>query len=183
LCETATRDEVRRPKHGDKQRRVAVERRRGQRSWGNGRADRSSLANSLEGASLAANSRIMKTSKSAAVSTARAAERGDRRRPGERPDDGNAFVPDNIGQLKPLAASDAEAFAEEFIGSATGAESVREDAEDEVVDDEEGGPFIVLDDNAKLPPEPSERNPDREGHEPVQQKQMTRGAKWAARGG
>jgi hypothetical protein len=103
-------------------------------------------------------------------------------RPSERPDDGNAFVPDTIGQLRPLPAADAEAIAEEFIGSATGAESVREDAQDEVVDDEDGGPFIVLDDEAQLPSEPAEQSPEREGHEPVQQEHALRGARWAARG-
>jgi hypothetical protein len=108
--------------------------------------------------------------------------RNERHRPSTRPDDGNAFLPDTIGQLRPLPSADAEAFAEEFIGAATGAESVSEDASDEVVDDEEGGPFIVLDDDARLPNEPTERNPDREGHEPVQQVESARGARWAAKG-
>jgi hypothetical protein len=102
-------------------------------------------------------------------------------RPG-RPDDGNAFVPDTIGQLRPIPAADAESFAEEFIGSATGAESVSEDAEDEVVDAEEGGPFIVLDEDARLPSEPTERKAEREGHEPVKHEQSLRGANWAAKG-
>ncbi|MDF2697562.1 MAG: hypothetical protein K0S65_5945 [Labilithrix sp.] len=91
-------------------------------------------------------------------------------------------MPDTIGQLRPIPAADAEAFAEEFIGAATGAESVSEEAEDEVVDDEEGGPFIVLDDDARLPSDTTEREPEREGHESVQQEQALRGAKWAARG-
>lgn len=91
-------------------------------------------------------------------------------------------MPDTTGQLKPLASADAEAFAEEFIGAATGGESVMQDAEDEVTDDEEGGPFIVLDDHARLPPEPAESSAEREGDEPVQQKQTTRGARWAAKG-
>ncbi|HVJ89117.1 MAG TPA: hypothetical protein VM580_04885 [Labilithrix sp.] len=100
----------------------------------------------------------------------------------QRPDDGNAFVPDTIGQLTPLPAADAEAFAQEFIGSATGAESVREDALDEVVDEEDGGPFIDLDEDAQLPPLPEEREDEREGQEPLQQEQILRGGKWAARG-
>ncbi|MBX3219224.1 MAG: hypothetical protein KF795_01820 [Labilithrix sp.] len=91
-------------------------------------------------------------------------------------------MPDTTGQLRPLADADAEALAEEFIGSATNAESVREDAEDEVVDEEEGGPFIVLDDQARLPSEPVERAPESEGHEPVQRAQSSRGARWAAKG-
>ncbi|MBX3215173.1 MAG: hypothetical protein KF850_24265 [Labilithrix sp.] len=103
-------------------------------------------------------------------------------RPAGRPDDGNAFVPDTIGQLRPIPAPDAEAFAEEFIGSATAGESVSEDAEDEVVDEEEGGPFIVLDAEARLPSEPEEREPASEGHDDVQRAQSTRGARWAAKG-
>jgi hypothetical protein len=102
--------------------------------------------------------------------------------PRGRPDDGNAFVPDTTGQSKPLASADAESFAEEFIGSATGAESVSEDAEDEVVDEEEGGPFIVLDADGQLPTEPEEHSADRDGSEPVQKVQLTRAARWAARG-
>lgn len=106
----------------------------------------------------------------------------ERDRPAPRQDDGNAFLPDTIGQLRPLPAADAEAFAEEFIGSATNAESVREDAEDEVADDEEGGPFIVLDEEARLPSEQAERNPERQGDEPVQHQEARRGASWAAKG-
>lgn len=99
-----------------------------------------------------------------------------------RQDDGNAFLPDTIGQLRPLPAADAEAFAEEFIDSATKAESVREDAEDEVVDAEEGGPFIVLDEDARLPSEHAEQSSERQGDEPVQRQEAHRGASWAAKG-
>lgn len=101
-------------------------------------------------------------------------------------DDANAFFPDPIGptgQVRPIKAIDAESFAEEFIGAATAAESVSEDAEDEVVDDEVGGPFIVLDTNGSLPSSAEEREPEHDGTEPVQQVQLTRGARWAARGG
>lgn len=102
-------------------------------------------------------------------------------RPG-RPDDGNAFVPDTIGQLRPIPARDAESFAEEFIGSATAAESVSEDAEDEVVEEEDGGPYIVLDPDGRLPGPAEERSADRDGGEPVEQQLQTRAARWAARG-
>jgi hypothetical protein len=115
------------------------------------------------------------------------AQREDVRR--ERPDDANAFVPDTTGQLRPLPASDAEAFAEEFIGSATGGEPVMMDAVDEVVDEEDGGPYIVLDEDAALPAEPAEssggreeQEPAEEGHEPVQEEEGRRGARWAAKG-
>lgn len=99
-----------------------------------------------------------------------------------RVDDGNAFVPDTNGQLRPLAASDAESFAEEFIGSATHGGSIREDANDEVVEDEVGGPFIVLDEEGQLPTEPEERKAESDGHAPIEQVQVLRGARWAARG-
>ena len=108
--------------------------------------------------------------------------RNDVPRPAPRPDDGNAFLPDTIGQGKPLGAADAESFAEEFIGSATQGEPVYESAHEEVADDEEGGPFIVLDDEGRLPPEPDERDAEREGHEPVEHEHAIRGANWAAKG-
>jgi hypothetical protein len=101
-----------------------------------------------------------------------------------RPDDGNAFLPDTVGQMKPLPSPDAEAFAEEFINSATGAESVSEDAEDEVSVDEDGGPYIVLDDKARLPTEAEEESLASEDPEldVEDQQQGRRGARWAAKG-
>lgn len=98
------------------------------------------------------------------------------RRAAQRTDDANAFIPDPTGQSRPLAAADAESFAEEFIGAATGGESVSEDAEDEVGADEEGGPFIMLDDKAQLPPESQELGAASEVG------QAPRGASWSARG-
>jgi hypothetical protein len=100
-----------------------------------------------------------------------------------RPDDGNAFVPDTIGQLRPIDVPDAESAAEEFVASALMGESVGEDARDEIVDDEEGGPFIVLDDEGQLPPELEERSLERDGHDLVQREEGLRGARWAWRGG
>lgn len=101
-----------------------------------------------------------------------------------RPDDGNAFIPDPSGQLLPprMTATDAESFGEEFVASATGAESVSEDASDEVVDDEVGGPFIVLDERGQLPALPEERRAESDGHDEVQQAESRRGARWAAQG-
>jgi hypothetical protein len=117
--------------------------------------------------------------------------------PRSRPDDGNAFVPDNLGTLEPLPAPDAEAFAQEFVTSATTAESVFEDAEDEVVDDETGGPFLVLEDDASLPPEPILEEPraERAGEEEeeegggdvqdrtAEKEAALRAARWASRKG
>lgn len=102
-------------------------------------------------------------------------------RPSPRQDDGNAFLPDTVGQGRPLPAADAESFAEEFIGSATRGEPVYEQAHEEVAEDEEGGPFIVLDDEGRLPPEPGE--PEQEGSEAVEEHEHAiRGANWAAKG-
>ena len=56
-----------------------------------------------------------------------------------RPDAADAFVPED-GRIP---ADDAESFAEEFITSATAAEPVQQDAEDEVVEEENGGPFLI----------------------------------------
>jgi hypothetical protein len=67
-----------------------------------------------------------------------------RKRGSERSDDANAFVPDPLEANKPgIPEPDAESFAEEFITSATAAEPVEEDARDEVVDEEQGGPFLI----------------------------------------
>jgi hypothetical protein len=62
----------------------------------------------------------------------------------KRPDDADAFVTDTTEERRPLAEADAEALAEEFIGAVTRGESLTEDAEDEVASDEDGGPYLVL---------------------------------------
>jgi hypothetical protein len=80
-----------------------------------------------------------------------------------RPDDGAAFLPDatdatSTGQHNPLGGTDGESFAEEFIASATGGEPVEMDAQDEVVEEEWGGPFLELEaeegDASEVIPEP-----------------------------
>lgn len=62
-----------------------------------------------------------------------------------RPDDGEAFLPDSAGKHNSLVATDGESFAEEYIASALGGEPVEMDAADEVVEEEWGGPFLELD--------------------------------------
>jgi hypothetical protein len=76
--------------------------------------------------------------------------------PRDAQDDGDAFIPDVVrhgGELaKPAlragpssrrnADDEAEAFAEEFIASATSADDTFEEARDEIVLEEIGGPFI-----------------------------------------
>jgi hypothetical protein len=101
-----------------------------------------------------------------------------------RTDDGNAFLPDVVSGPPGMtsSAADAEFFGEEYIGSATTGECQSETVRDEVVDEEEGGPFLVLSEDGSLPPDSGRDSPDAEGHEPVQQAQTLRGARWAARG-
>lgn len=97
-----------------------------------------------------------------------------------RPDDADAFFPDPTGQVRQPPIPDTESFAEEFIDSATSANMAAAEAEDEVVLEEEGGPFIVLGDDAKLPPEPGEAE---DGAASVEREdEEKRGASWAARG-
>ena len=68
-----------------------------------------------------------------------------------RPDDGEAFIPDPSRRGAHVTANDAEFLAEEFLASATTGEPVHSDALDEVVDEEEGGPFLELDPEAEAP--------------------------------
>ncbi len=64
----------------------------------------------------------------------------------QRSDDGVAFLPDPGARAKHTVASmgDGESFGEEFIASATAGEPVEMDAQDEVVEEEWGGPFLEL---------------------------------------
>ena len=68
-----------------------------------------------------------------------------RRHAMNRPDDGEAFLPDPTRRGAHITASDAEFFGEEFVASATTGEPMHMDAADEVVEEEEGGPFLELD--------------------------------------
>ncbi len=67
-----------------------------------------------------------------------------RHRHSEPPDGGDAFIPDVARSHERLTDDAAEAFAEEFIASATSAECVGEDARDEMLAEELGGPFAQL---------------------------------------
>lgn len=82
----------------------------------------------------------------------------------KRPDTADAFLPDTVEEHKPIPSWDAESFAEEFIASATAAEPVQEDARDEVVDEEQGGPFLIEDDSEEpdTVPEPPRTAPRRQ---------------------
>lgn len=67
-----------------------------------------------------------------------------------RMDSADAFVPDPE-EGRPIRAADAESFAEEFIATATTGESVEMDALDEIAADEDGGPYLDLDEDVDLP--------------------------------
>lgn len=86
------------------------------------------------------------------TSTPKLAERvREARASSQRPDDGAAFLPDPTARGKHTVASmaDGESFGEEFLASATAGEPVEMDAQDEVVDEEWGGPFLPLDDESE----------------------------------
>ncbi len=81
----------------------------------------------------------------------------DARAAAHRPDDGEAFLPDPsaTGSHIALGGTDGESFAEEFIASATAGEPVEMDAQDEVIEEEWGGPFLDVDTEPPEPPEPA----------------------------
>ena len=60
-----------------------------------------------------------------------------------RPDDGNAFLPDPDGGPAHVSDDLAEELAEDFLKSATSGEYVSEDAFDQEVPEESGGPFVI----------------------------------------
>lgn len=61
-----------------------------------------------------------------------------------RSDDGEAFLPDSPDSPNSLVETDGESFAEEFIASALAGEPVESEAQDEVIEEEWGGPFLEL---------------------------------------
>lgn len=100
----------------------------------------------------------------------------------ERTDDGNAFLPDTVGTGRGLHGADAQFFAEEFVASALTGESLNEDTRDEVVADEEGGPFLVLGEDGQLPPEPQDEDLSELEDDTLGGLEQARGSRWAARG-
>ncbi|AKU98493.1 hypothetical protein AKJ09_05157 [Labilithrix luteola] len=69
------------------------------------------------------------------------------RKQAHRTDDADAFVPDP-SEGSHIGPDDAESFAEEFIATATTGEYIDMDAQDEVSDEEDGGPYLELDSEA-----------------------------------
>jgi hypothetical protein len=84
-----------------------------------------------------------------------------------RSDDADAFMPDAASERGPLPSDDAESLAEEFIASALGGEPVAEEARDEVVIEEQGGPFLMLDEEGKLPRRNQEEEEDEGDEDPL----------------
>jgi hypothetical protein len=84
----------------------------------------------------------------------------------ERPDAGNAFLPDP-GQ-GPAQAPDvlAETLAEEFLASATSAEEASEDVRDALVPEELGGPFVETTAREEMDRAPDASNPPDAAKEP-----------------
>jgi hypothetical protein len=76
-----------------------------------------------------------------------------------RVDDANAFFPDPSGG--PAHAPDelAEELAEEFVSSATSGEEAGEDGLEQVVPEENGGPFIQTSGDAEFADGTDESNP------------------------
>jgi hypothetical protein len=70
----------------------------------------------------------------------------DARAASHRSDEGDAFLPDpaTTRRHNALVSTEGESFAEEFIASATAGEPAVMEAQDEVVDEEWGGPFLEL---------------------------------------
>ncbi|MCL2724765.1 MAG: hypothetical protein FWD69_10045 [Polyangiaceae bacterium] len=71
------------------------------------------------------------------------------RKQAHRMDGADAFLPDPESGMR-IKIDDAESVAQEFIATATTGESVEMDAQDEVVDEEQGGPFIEIESEAEL---------------------------------
>jgi hypothetical protein len=77
----------------------------------------------------------------------------------ERPDDGNAFLPDPQGGRAHSDDALAEALAEDFLESATSAEEAGEDIRDEFVSEEVGGPFLEVSAAREFDNDPDASNP------------------------
>lgn len=97
-----------------------------------------------------------------------------------RPDDGEAFLPDPSRRGAHITANDAESFGEEFVASATAGEPQHMEALDEVGDDEDGGPFLELDSDEEIP-EAVEASGEVTGIQGFDQRPIQRGRRTNAR--
>jgi hypothetical protein len=85
----------------------------------------------------------------------------------ERSDDGNAFFPDPEGGPAHTSDDLAENMAEEFLQSATSGENVSEEAMDQVVAEELGGPFVETSAEEEFAGGTDESNPPDAEREPL----------------
>jgi hypothetical protein len=84
-----------------------------------------------------------------------------------RSDDGNAFIPDPEGGPARTTDDLAENLAEEFLQSATRGNDAYEDALDEVVPEEIGGPFVETSAADEFAHDIDEANPEDAVREPL----------------
>jgi hypothetical protein len=81
--------------------------------------------------------------------------------------DARAFIPEPADHAPADAIDDlAEALGEDFIASATSAEEAGEDARDEVLPEEWGGPFLEVPASEEFDLSPDESNPPDAEREP-----------------
>jgi hypothetical protein len=84
-----------------------------------------------------------------------------------RSDDANAFIPDPDGGPARFRDDLAENLAEEYLESATRGNEVYEDALDQVVPEEIGGPFIETSAAEEFAHDTDEANPEDAHREPL----------------
>jgi len=88
------------------------------------------------------------------------------RHPHERPDDGNAFIPDPEGGPAHTDDDLAESLAEEFLDAATSGRDAEEEL-DAVVPEEIGGPFVETTAAEEFAQGIDEANPEAASREPL----------------
>jgi hypothetical protein len=88
-------------------------------------------------------------------------------RPNGRTDDANAFIPDPDGGPARFRDDLAETLAEEYLESATRGNEVYEDALDQVVPEEIGGPFVETSAAEEFAHDTDEANPEDAVREPL----------------
>lgn len=85
----------------------------------------------------------------------------------QRSDDANAFIPDPEGGPAHTRDDLAESLAEDFLQAATSGEDATEEAGDEVVPEELGGPFVETSASEEFASGTDESNPPDAETEPL----------------
>ena len=85
----------------------------------------------------------------------------------QRSDDANAFIPDPEGGRAHTRDDLAESLAEDFLQAATSGEDAAEEAGDEVVPEELGGPFVETSASEEFATGTDESNPPDAETEPL----------------